>query len=156
MKTELNQELKTVDIISMFALIAVILAIVTVVLARNVENKDVDRAKYHSARLTQQILASGLSVVPSTEPKRGLASQATATNMDFLGYEGKISKDPWGHPYNYRVFQKESKLVGVAVWSSGPNGTSETVESDLRFHEESSAVFGRFRGDDVGSIEMVN
>jgi hypothetical protein len=158
MNTKEIQQFKSFDVISLCALSAAIFACVSIILAQSVGDKEADRAKYHAARLTQQILSNGTSIVDSggamADGLRNPASAAKATtSLDLIGYQGRISKDPWGEAYHYQVLHTGSRIHAVAVWSSGPNKKSDTDRADFSYNENGRVLVGVFRGDDVGALE---
>ncbi len=51
---------------------------------------------------------------------------------------GTISHDPWGNPYFYSIRRDQQLLF---IWSNGPNGKNESIQSIPTFH-----------GDDLGFI----
>lgn len=51
---------------------------------------------------------------------------------------GRVGVDPWGRPYTYAVRSDQQILF---IWSYGPNGRDESLES-----------LPTFRGDDLGQI----
>ncbi len=80
---------------------------------------------------------------------RGLASvqshvEAGGILKEFKN-QGSMGMDPWGHPYQYKIFPNgtESKLV---VWSLGPNGT---LDNQVLLSNSSEAIAGPLQGDDI-------
>lgn len=69
--------------------------------------------------------------------------------------EGQLGKDPWGQPYRYRVAAN-----GVFVWSSGPNGESESDGEIDRLNSKQTAsrntVAFHFQGDDIGFVKAAH
>ena len=154
MKTEGKQDFKSYDLILGCALMAAIFGILTVMMARSIGDKSSDRAKYHASRLTQQILSNGMND-PNFRNPATVNSKKNIRAIDILGEEGRISKDPWGEAYYYKVFQNEDQIVAVAVWSGGPDGKADTKSDELKFQSGDRLVLGYFRGDDVGAIERL-
>lgn len=139
---EQNQMLRTLDLLSLFFLLFIVGCSIAFVLSRRGDHSRAERAVGEMRLLSAQILDQSMSA------SRSLAS--TEKPALSLHPEGRISKDPWGHPYYYRVLQKEGGHLGVIVWSSGPDGIPETREWDLRMGSGRGALAINYRGDDMG------
>ncbi len=140
-KSTENQTLRTFDLISLFILLFLVSCSIYFVLSRRSDASRMERAQAEMKHLSHQILDEGL------KPLRGPASVASQPS---LGPEGRISRDPWGHPYYYKVLSSDDGKNRVIVWSSGPDGVPETREWDFRLGSEKSALAINYRGDDVG------
>lgn len=78
------------------------------------------------------------------------ANEVAIANAGAL-VDGEIGNDPWSHPYHYRTFTSATAGHSIVyVWSSGPNGRSESRPSA----KDDSRLF-RFSGDDVGYVHEV-
>lgn len=139
-----NQAVRTFDVLSLFLLIFLVSCSVFFVLSRRGDASKSEKALVDMKTLSHQILDQGLRPVPdrsvaSSEPKEA-----------HLDMDGRISKDPWGHPYYYKVVIEESGALGVVVWSSGPDGIPETRDWDLRIGSGRGSLAINYRGDDMG------
>lgn len=141
---EQNQILRTLDLLSLFFLLFVVGCSIAFVLSRRGDHSKAERALNEMRLLSAQILDQSVST------SRSIAS--TEKSLLAMQPEGRISKDPWGHPYYYRVLQQETGHVGVIVWSSGPDGVPETREWDLRMGSGRGALAINYRGDDIGHL----
>jgi hypothetical protein len=93
--------------------------------------------------LAQQILSGGFKSL-TTEGLKGTLADRAPTSDDKelrIRLEGRIAKDPWGNPYDYRILTSDAGGHEVVVISHGPNGRLETDVSDAQT-----------RGDDIRRI----
>ena len=127
-----NQQFSTID-----AIFVVALLIVATVVSSTILSQVFADHKRVQARMKAEALAFRL------------ASRPDATNeIEDIGHgripasasetkQGEIGLDPWGHAYHYNVIREDGgKVLEVAVWSPGPNGTSSEEFNELHLNEQ--------------------
>lgn len=156
-----NQPFTSKDVISVFASLALLLLVAVNSFSHAFADYKGNGAQREMAKLSLQLMSHsedfqpGKAIDPSAE-LRGPASTEPQGVIDSLGLEGKIGKDPWGEPYQYRIFEKASKVYAVVIWSNGPNSTQELSEKSF-LRTKSGRVFRVLRaGDDLSHIEIAN
>jgi len=163
-KIQEKQEFTAKDVLGVFTSLVVLLAVGLVMARHASDDYKVLGAERAMVKLSRQLISHGKSIdrVKDTElasASRGLASVDPGPGkspLESLGFEGKISQDPWGQPYHYKVFQKGSELYGVAIWSNGPNTILEVSESDILQAESGRVVRILKSGDDLSHFETLN
>ncbi len=144
-----NQQFRSGDLISLLALVGVVTAIVVSIVTNGFQNQKENNAEREMARLAQQILSDEMTPFLSENSTDG-RTPATAKPLkplEVLGNEGQIAKDPWGKPYLYRVYQNDHKVLGVVLWSFGPNNRADT--------QLGTSPHQVFAGDDLGIFQPV-
>jgi hypothetical protein len=163
-----KQELKTIDITVVLILMAFSMSLSWKLVSAGEGHPDMRKAQNDTKNLSLQLMSGGLGSLQEeeVEPSRGPASVsadlAYKKSLELFGKSGKLSLDPWGHPYRY-TFIENSNDVGqnetlVLVWSDGPNGKSETEMESLGHLKlnESSNLAKILNGDDIGYIRGTN
>jgi type II secretion system protein G len=54
-------------------------------------------------------------------------------------YTAELSKDPWGHDYQYRFPAKRGKPEEPEIWSNGPDGQSDTPDDIGTWDQDAGA-----------------
>lgn len=145
MKNEEKQQVKTVGLITLLLVMG--LSVLLLAPVWNSESNEArNKALFRAEGLAYQIL----------EGRKGSSrGPASVGGLNHLAQDqGEVGEDPWGHPYKFKLF---SHLVNdqakILVWSSGPNGNSESDETMIDSNrDKASPIFG---GDDVGVIVLV-
>jgi hypothetical protein len=152
--TEL-QRFRTVDLVLVLGAVAAVVGISASILSQVVFENPAERARFGAETLAHQMAASdviksGLEQKIESSSNRGPASVAPEP-MPLT--DGKLGRDPWDQPYNYKVFRDDSnRIVRVVVWSAGPNKTPDSQADDFAQGLGSPAAKVAFRGDDVGFV----
>jgi type II secretory pathway pseudopilin PulG len=141
-----NQSFRTVDLLIVVSLVATVGVIIAVVFSQTLRDNRAERAQAVAESLALQLKDLNLRSQGSVLGKRGPAS-AESSNVELMS--GKISRDPWGQPFNYSIRQSNQgehneggPKARVFVWSAGPNGEPEADLDRLVA-----------RGDDIVHIE---
>ncbi len=93
-----------------------------------------------------------LSEAAASSPAGLTRGPASLGQNPFTG-SGELGRDPWGHPYKYRVFGG-----AVVVWSLGRNGVSDSDPAFEALGKDAVGQLGRFKflGDDVGYLRQAS
>lgn len=125
---EEKQQFSTID-----ALFVVALVIVVTVVSSTILSQVFADHKRVQAKMKAEALAFRLASRPDATneiddiPQDRKPASATPEKKS-----GDIGVDPWGQPYHYNVVREETgKIIEVAVWSGGPNGSSTGDASGL-------------------------
>lgn len=105
-------------------------------------------AQREMIQLARQVLSGGLSTLAPEDSSRTPASQSEVNTN-----EGKIGLDPWGHPYQYRVFETTGGYRSVVIWSHGPDGASDIRAENILMSQNGSPLRVLSRADDLAHIE---
>lgn len=138
-----NQQFSTIDAIFVVALLVVVTVVSSTILSQVFADHKRVQAKMKAEALAFR-LASRPDATSEIEDIPGgrypaSAEQETQPETQPETKSGEIGLDPWGHAYRYNVVRAETgKVIEVAVWSGGPNGTSaqeigELDRDDIRF-----------------------
>ncbi len=130
-----NQQFSTIDAIFVVALLVVVTVVSSTILSQVFADHKRVQAKMKAEALAFRLASrpDATNVIENIPEGRRPASAKPETKS------GEIGLDPWGHAYRYNVVREETgKVVEVAVWSGGPNGTSaldvgELDRDDIRF-----------------------
>ena len=119
--------------------------------------KEVSRAEFEARQIGLQLLSGGLRNPEFNSDfslERGPSSDGSAQNGEIfsLGREGLISRDPWGRPFNYRIFNGPDGESVALVWSRGPNGERDTTDESIVFNEQGRFIAVSFHENDVGVV----
>lgn len=154
MKIKQFQQFKTLDVISVFALLGVVLAVVGHVFWSNMGDKKHAFAKKDMESLSGQLLAGGLNSLPSAKNERSIAS-VPSLQIEKMGSEGKIGKDPWGEAFHYKVLHSKQKSY-VVVISGGPDRQMQTDYTTIDIGPSGHVLGAKFLSDDVGYVRKVH
>lgn len=142
MKNEQNQQVKTMGIVMMFALV-----VTSVLVASPIWNRpfaeETEKTMHRAESLAYQILAARKNQISKV---RTPASEGSLNHLE--AEEGAIGQDPWGQPYRFKWLRKSSFQSRLLVWSSGPNGQVDTSSENLDSNRDAERA--NFTGDDVG------
>lgn len=133
----------TADLAIVLGLWSAMAVLVGGVLSELMSDTDTPMAKAQSEAYAQQLAAAG-SEQQSDRPLRGPASLPADKSLR----SGKLGRDPWGKPYNYRIVNS-----AVVVWSSGRNQEVDSEPAIERLEAGQSLQDFRFMGDDVGFVQ---
>ena len=155
-----NQQFKTIDLVTVVALLVSALGLTGWIMSKNFIQPDVAKAKLDAQILASQLISGGLHSLSKTSPKNRLEAEralaSASKKIDVLGLQGKISHDPWGEPFHYRfVSSGKNAKTYVVVWSSGPNKRPETKDTEIHVNEAGVLVNAHFAGDDLGYTREV-
>lgn len=97
----------------------------------------------HRARWSMKVLAYSIWQLDMNKNSNDLGDKITkkrtlASFDKSTEEQGLVGEDPWGNPYKFRFKQNHRILY---LWSIGPNGRDESLESPISFS-----------GDDIGYI----
>lgn len=130
-----NQQFSTIDAIFVVALLVVVSVVSSTILSQVFADH-----KRVQAKMKAEALAFRLASRPdATNQIEDISQGRFPASAEPKAKSGEIGLDPWGHAYRYNVVREETgKVVEVAVWSGGPNGTSaqevgELDRDDIRF-----------------------
>lgn len=142
MKNEQNQQVKTIGIVSMFALV-----MACVLMASPIWNRpfaeETEKTMHRAESLAYQILAARKNQMTKS---RMPASGESTNHLE--AEEGSIGQDPWGQPYRFKWLHKTAHQSRLLVWSAGPNRQPDTSDQNLDSNRDKDR--GEFVGDDVG------
>lgn len=130
-----NQQFSTIDAIFVVALLVVVSVVSSTILSQVFADHKRVQAKMKAEALAFRLASrpDATNEIEDIQEGRRPASAEPETKS------GEIGIDPWGHAYRYNVVREETgKVIEVAVWSGGPNGTSaheagELDRDDIRF-----------------------
>jgi hypothetical protein len=152
---EEKQSFTTFDSLSVLALVAGVLVLISSIVSNAFAERKEDRAKLRTEQLAVQILANGKKDLQDVKHRdvndRSPASVSNTAKVD-IRPEGRIGMDPWGVPYYYRVFQDTSGRNTVVVFSSGPNRRRELIEEAFTLDSIGRFMGFSLRGDDIASV----
>lgn len=130
-----NQQFSTIDAIFVVALLVVVTVVSSTILSQVFADH-----KRVQAKMKAESLAFRLASRPdATNDVEDIPEGRHPASSEPEIRKGEIGIDPWGHAYHYSVAREETgKVIEVAVWSGGPNGTSahemgELDRDDIRF-----------------------
>lgn len=161
---EENRLFTTFDTVSVLALMmSAAVLITTIVTGALSDNKNI-QARRHADEIAARLIVSGAQwndeASQGESPADGRAPASALPQREPTNriQQGNIGLDPWGSPYQYRIYNAVDGDVYVSVVSGGPNGVIETRDvalSSIQLH--ASAGLGpkkiTFLGDDVGVIQ---
>lgn len=144
-----NQQFRTVDFLAFVVLIATVGSSIGAVIAETFQDDSLPRAKAMAESFARQLEYQRLAAI-STQMRSAREPASEIPQIHMLT-DGEIGRDPWGNPYHYRVLEPNGdEAHKIFVWSSGPNGRSESNDKIVKgFGGESQSPFG---GDDLGYI----
>ncbi|HPI40407.1 MAG TPA: hypothetical protein PLJ21_06360 [Pseudobdellovibrionaceae bacterium] len=102
---------------------------------------------YQALQIYQDQKDSHLLTTDQVEPKllgKSHRMPASILQPTSLEKEGTIGKDPWGHPYLYKILPLSTKNIQVIVLSLGENQILDTPSF------QNSTLSSEFLGDDYG------
>ncbi len=134
-----NQQFSTIDAIFVVALLVVVTVVSSTILSQVFADHKRVQAKMKAEALAFRLASrpDATNEIENIPEGRHPASAEQETQPETKS--GEIGVDPWGHAYHYNVIREETgKVIEVAVWSGGPNGTSahdlgELDRDDIRF-----------------------
>lgn len=123
--------------------------------------------KYNSefmSKLEKQVLASNSNGGPvgdgsaknptASSPTAAVPSRSIASVSESKFEVREV--DPWGHALNVRPLKNAyGQITRVLVWSNGPNGKSDTTESQIETLHQRQVLDFAFGGDDIGIVKSV-
>jgi hypothetical protein len=127
-------------------------------LSNATKDSSVRNAQLQTQKIASQILTGKMDLVPHPESgpvDRKIASVGSEKirPLELLGPSGVISMDPWGKPLSYRIWSADNGKTVAIVWSTGPDRSSDTSESELSRQEKKMSFDDiRFGGDDIGTV----
>ena len=129
-----------------FALVLVSVPIID----RQLDVKNLEVAKNETDLLSERLGVLEQEAENMThQEERKVASSSSEFDQTAEQYSKRL--DPWGQPYQIHVVKNTyGQVLGVAVWSTGPNAKSETDESRLWVGATAGEL--HFGGDDIGSF----
>lgn len=146
-----NQHFRTLDLIGLLFVFGIVTSALGALMADAFKDNRPDRSRAMVEALALQLMTqSENSSHQANDPSR---LPASVEKVSLWNRMGDMGRDPWGRPYHFLV-QSGSSRLRVFVWSSGPNGKSESREAieavrDLEDHKPF-----RFLGDDIGSLQV--
>lgn len=147
-----NRQFSTIDLIGLLALFAFVTSLAGAILSETIHDSRPVKARAMAQTFAEQILAR--RTVDVKKPGTAERMPASVSYEKSLPDTGFIGQDAWGHPYHYRVaFDPSKNETRVFVWSSGPNGRSESDATvDVAIQRLEQERF-HFQGDDLGYIK---
>lgn len=143
-----KQEVRSFGIISLFSLMGVCVFVLSPTWKRSSSSQQ-DFTMRRAESLAYQVLESQKS-----------ASRRPASVMEnhlnhLLAEAGQIGVDPWGRPFQFRVFKTTPEAPGrIFVWSPGPDGQVQTTEDQIASNRDNPLP--DFVGDDIGIMVQIN
>jgi hypothetical protein len=151
-----NQHFRTLDLVILVALCGMVSSIAGALLAQSFQDTRDSRALAGAEAWALQIKAQHMTALSSsgmTSSGGGRAPASVGSPPPFLT-DGKIGRDPWGHPYHYVVRQGVAQNKdAIFVWSDGPDGVSQTKGEELS--ELALKSLHPFHGDDLGHVQFL-
>ena len=113
-KIQEKQDFTSKDVLSVFASLAVLMLVGFNAFNSAFADYKGKGAHHEMVKLSRQLMSHGEDFKPGQAPEgqaelRAPASLEPQNVIESIGLEGKIGKDPWGKPYQYRIFEKASK-----------------------------------------------
>lgn len=136
--------------VTVLSLAIAVLSLTGAVLASVALDSSEVQARLGAEKLANQILVGGLETIITDQMGRSPATLKLEDRWELLGSSGRLSRDPWGLPYSYRIgLDKKGRRMAV-VWSSGPNQKEDGADISI----DELGYFGRvtFKEDDVGVV----
>ena len=155
-----NQEFSSKDVVGVFLSLAVLLLVALNAFSHAFHDYRGSGAQKEMAKLSRQLMTHGEDFKPNEVQDEGPELRAPASIeprnvIQKLGLEGKIAKDPWGEAYQYKIFEKNSKVYAVVMWSKGPNSRQELQEKHFLMSESGRVFRVLGAGDDLTHIEII-
>lgn len=136
---EENQQFSTIDALFVVALLIVVSVVSSTILSQVFADHKRVQAKMKAESLAFRLASRPDATNEIDDIPQGRKPASASDEMK----SGEIGVDPWGKPYHYNVKREETgKVIEVAVWSGGPNGsaatdfqdqTNEQSRDDIRF-----------------------
>jgi hypothetical protein len=139
----------TTDLAIVLALWSAMAVLVGGVMSELASDSETPMAKAQSEAYALQLASTSSSSEKSGPPVRGPASMASSLPSDPSLRSGKLGRDPWGKPYNYRIVNS-----AVIVWSAGRNQEPDSEKALERLESGQPVNEFRFMGDDVGFVQV--
>ncbi len=141
----------TTDLAIVLALWSAMAVLVGGVLSELASDTETPMAKAQSEAYAHQLASTPGESTGGEEskaygPVRGPASVLPG---DQSLRTGKLGRDPWGKPYNYRIVKS-----AVIVWSAGRNQEPDSEQALNRLESGHPVQDFRFMGDDVGFVQV--
>lgn len=137
----------TTDLAIVLALWSAMAVLVGGVLSELASDSETPMAKAQSEAYAHQLASSPHDAANADQAGgRGPASELPA---DQSLRTGKLGRDPWGKPYNYRIVNS-----AVIVWSAGRNQEPDSEKALERLELGQPIQDFRFMGDDVGFVQV--